>query len=78
MALDFSIECNKLLRIEKQIAESVLERMAFNNELFFPPDIIDGRHVFFAVDNVDFSEDTPDGKRTLHATVMAIYQRKEE
>ena len=30
---------------------------------------------FSAVDNVDFSEDTPDGKRTLHGTPMAIYQQ---
>lgn len=73
-----SIEYNRLLRIEKQIAESVIERMAVNNGLFIPPDIIYGRHIFFAVDNVDFSEDTPDGKRTLHATAMAIYQRKED
>ena len=28
-----------------------------------------------AVDNIDFSEDTPDGKRTLHGTSMAIYQQ---
>ncbi|RXM92639.1 hypothetical protein EOD39_19919 [Acipenser ruthenus] len=39
------------------------------------PDVIQGRHVFFAVDNVDFAEDIPDGKRSLHATSMAIYQR---
>jgi len=30
---------------------------------------------FFAIDNVDFAEDTPNGKRTLHGAVMAIYQR---
>ena len=28
----------------------------------------------FAVDNCDFQEDTPDGKNTLHGTVMNIYQ----
>ena len=31
--------------------------------------------MFFAIDNVDFAEDTPDGKRTFHGTAMAIYQR---
>ena len=30
------------------------------------------------MDNVDFSEDTPDEKRTLHGTVMAIYQQYKE
>ena len=37
--------------------------------------IVVGRHLFFAVDNVDCCEDTPDGKRTFHGTAMAIYQR---
>ena len=39
------------------------------------PDIVVGRHVFFAVGNAGFCEDTPDGKRTFHGTAMAIYQR---
>lgn len=34
-----------------------------------------GRHVFFAMDNLDFSEDTADGKCTFHGTAMAMYQR---
>ena len=29
---------------------------------------------YLKVPNVDFAEDTPDGKRTLHGTAMAIYQ----
>ena len=33
--------------------------------------------VFFAIDNVDFAEDTYDGQRTLHGTAMAIYQKKD-
>ena len=33
--------------------------------------------MFFAIDNVGFAEDTPDGKRTFHGTAMAIYQRRE-
>ena len=43
---------------------------ANNNNLF-------GRYVFFAVDNVDFTEDTPDGKNTFHGKAMAIYRRQE-
>ena len=70
-----SVEYNRLLRVESQIEASVLKRMEHNNGLFLPPDIVKGRHIFFAIDNVDFSEDTYDGKRTLHGTAMAIYQR---
>ena len=32
--------------------------------------------MFFAIVNVDLSEDTPNSKGTLHGTAMAIYQRK--
>ena len=70
-----SCEYNKLVRIESQIENIVLERMQANGGIYLPPDIVKGRHVFFAIDNVDFSEDTPDGKRNLHGTAMAIYQQ---
>ena len=70
-----SVDYTRLLRIEGQIANTVLQRMRVNNGVYVPPDFVMGRHIFFAVDNVDFSEDTPDGKHTLHATAMAIYQR---
>ena len=32
---------------------------------------------YFAIDNSEFNEDTPDGKRTLHATATALYQRQD-
>lgn len=69
------VEYNRLLRLEAQICSTVIERMLVNDGLYLPPDVIRGRYIFFAIDNVDFAEDTPDGKRTLHATAMAIYQR---
>jgi len=43
-----------------------------------PASIRKGAFIFFAIDNSDFNEDTPDGKRTLHATATALYQRKEQ
>ncbi|MES9880361.1 MAG: hypothetical protein ABW185_05705, partial [Sedimenticola sp.] len=33
-----------------------------------------GSPIFFACDNVDWNEDTPDGKRTTHATVIVVFQ----
>lgn len=33
--------------------------------------------MYCAADNIDFLEDTPHGKGTLHGTVMVIYQEKE-
>ena len=62
--------------MEGQIAGAVLQRMMVNDGIYIPPYVVQGRHIFFAVDNVDFAEDTPDGKLTIHATAMTIYQRR--
>ena len=70
-----SVDYNRVLRVESQIESNVLQRMEQNDSVYLPPDIVKGRYVFFAIDNVDFAEDTPDGKRTFHGTAMAIYQR---
>ena len=72
-----AVEYNRVMRVEAQIEATVLERMEENGGVYIPPDIVKGRQVYFAVDNVDFAEDTYDGQRTLHGTVMAVYQRKE-
>ena len=56
---------------------SVIRRMKQNDGVYLPPDIVLGRHVFFAVDNVDVSEDTHDGRKTFHGAAMAIYQKTE-
>jgi len=71
--LGMSIEYNRVLRIESQMANSVVQRMLESDNIYLPPDIIQGRFVFFAVDNVDFAEDTPDGKHTLHGTYRNGY-----
>ena len=72
-----SVEYNRLLRVESQIEAHVLQRMEQCGGVYLPPDIVKGRHVFFAIDNADFAEDTCDGKCTLHGTATAIYQRTE-
>ena len=72
-----SIEYNRILRAEAQIKRGVLQRIEQNGGVYLPPDAVPGRRVFFAIDNIDFAEDTPDGKRNLHGTAMAIYQKKE-
>ena len=50
--------------------------MAQNEGVFLPPDMI-ARHVFLVIDDVDFAQDTLDGKHTLHGTMMAIHQRRQ-
>ena len=71
----FAVDYNRLLRVESELESGVIKRMEENDGIFLPPDIVKGRHIFFAIDNVDFAEDTYDGRNTLHGTAMAIYQR---
>lgn len=75
--LGMSIEYNRQLRIEAQIEADVLHRMNQLDGIYLPPDIVKDRYVFFAIDNIDFKEDTYDGQGTLHGTTMAIYQKQE-
>ncbi|KAF2904954.1 hypothetical protein ILUMI_01222 [Ignelater luminosus] len=35
-----------------------------------------GRRIYFVVDNIDFLENTPNGKGTLHGTVITVYQER--
>lgn len=71
-------EYNKILRIETQIANSVIQKMSLHRGLYIPTGFLREKHIYFAIDNIDFSEDTVDGKDTLHATSMAVYQIHED
>ena len=54
-----SVEYNRLLFVESQIEASVLKRMENDDGLFLPPDIVKGRHVFFAGRHVFFPKKIP-------------------
>ncbi|CAH3181476.1 unnamed protein product [Porites lobata] len=60
-----SVDYNRILRVEAHIEASVLKRMELNDGLYIPPDLVLGGHVLFAVDNVDFAEDTPAPELTV-------------
>ena len=69
-----SVEYDRLLRLETQLAMTALERMERNDDVFIPANVVLGRHIFYAVDNIYFAEDIPSGKNSLHGTVMAVHQ----
>ena len=73
--LGISVDYKRIIRLENQIANQVINLMRDNQGVYIPQDIVKDRFLFFAVDNCDFAEDTPDGKRTLHGTAIAMYQR---
>lgn len=63
-----------MLQIENQIANVILKEIEENNGVYIPKMIKQNKFIHFAADNVDFHEDTSDGKRTLHGTVITVYQ----
>ena len=67
-----SYEC--VLRIETQLSAAVLKQATQHNGIYIPDGLVRGRFIFFAIDSVDFDEDTPDGKHTLHATATTVFQ----
>ena len=76
--LGLSVDYKRIISVETQIANQAVMSMYENNGLFVPRNFVPGRHIFFAVDNCDFQEDTTDGKNTLNGTVMNIYQRVDD
>ena len=73
--LEMSSNYAYLIKPEKRIGHAVLEKMIEDGGNYIPPDFVSGRYIFFAIDNVDFREDTMSGQITLHATAMAVYQQ---
>lgn len=80
-AFGMSRKYNKLLRIESKIENTVMDRMQTSGGVHLPPDIVKGRHVFFAIHNVDFSKDMHRGKhkppRGSHANISTVSYRRE-
>lgn len=74
-AHDYCVPYSRTLRMETALANAVVQNTRELEGLYVPPFLKKGAFVFFAVDNTDFAEDTPDGKGTTHGTITAVYQK---
>ena len=72
--LSFCISYEKVLRIQTAMAESVAQRITENDRVYIPPLISPDSPVYFAIDNIDFKNDTRDGKGEFHGTRSIVYQ----
>ena len=68
----------QVLNITKHIERVVVLRMTETGGYCLPDFIKKGIPLFFAVDNIDFLEDTPYGQDTLHGTVIVVCQKEDE
>ena len=73
-----SVTYDRVNEIEGMIATAIAKQMSNTNGIYIPPELKKGKFTHFAADNLDFQEDTPDGKRTLHGTVLVAYQLAED
>ena len=74
--LDLYVGANyhKIVDIKKSFVDAVLAKNTENNGVFITSTINKENPVFFAIDNVDLTIDTPDGKRLMHGTGTVVYQ----
>lgn len=73
-----SIDYSRVLRIETDIARTVVNWIISNDGVYIPPDLVTDRFIHCAMDNIDFCEDTIDGRRTFHGTAVTVYQDVKE
>ena len=57
---------------------AVVERMKLTGGFCFPEFVIRGKPIMFAIDNIDFTEDTPFGQDTTHGTGVVVCQENDE
>ena len=74
--LNLCVSSNKLYQIQQDIATAINKEVKEKDGLYIPPSLNADVPKHFAIDNVDFGIDTPDGKKQLHGTVMVVYQEK--
>eukprot|EP00795_Rhopilema_esculentum_P017661 gene17661-9309_t len=75
--LNLGISYESTIRLEKRIATGVAERMEQCGGFVLPHFIKKDKQPFFAIDNIDFQECTPDGQNTLHGTIIVVNQSGE-
>ena len=62
------------MKIETNIAEAIVKKMKDSDGIYVPPSIQKECPIYFAVDNCDFQNDTPDRKYEFHGTVQIVSQ----
>ena len=75
--LGLSIPYKKVCSIKDDIVADTKAKIAQNGGVYIPPMISPNKPLFFAIDNIDFQVDTPDGRGQLHGTTQVVFQQKD-
>ena len=76
--LGFSIDYDRVMKIENETANSVTDIINKNNGVYVPHTILKDKAIHFAIDNTDFHNGTPDGKGEFHSTGQIYFRRQIE
>ena len=72
-----SISYSQVQRVDTTLAKRILDKFMGNGNFPVPPNLLEGKVLQFAADNIDIIQETLDGKATFHATQMVAFQRGE-
>ena len=76
--LGLSISYDKVMKIENDLGNAVAENMPKNHGVFVPPNIQPCIPLHFAIDNIDFKNDTSHGKSEFHGTTLVVFQKSSQ
>ena len=76
--MKIGVSYNSIINIEKRIEAAVIDQMKISGGYCLPSFIKKDRCPFFAIDNIDFQEDTVYGQDTLHGTVVVVNQHADD
>ena len=68
--------CKRVLKIENSLTNTIVEKTTTNGGVFVPSNLELGKELHFVIDNIDFKNDTPDGKSEFHGTTLVAFQSK--
>ena len=64
----------RIMALETRIAAAVCKRISEKDGVYLLPFVVKSKPIYFATDNIDFCESTPDGTNTLHGTIITLYR----
>ena len=76
--IGLAISYDKVMKIENGLGNAVFENIESNGVTFIPFTLEIGKPLHFAIDNIDFKNDTANGKSEFHGTTLVAFQTKSD
>ena len=74
--LHLTVPYEKICSIKNDLVIHAKKKMSENGGIYVPPSLSPNTSLYFAIDNVDFQIDTPDGKEQLHGTIQVVSRKR--